>query len=365
MGVWYTTRETVKAALESPVTARNDAQVDRAIEAASRDVEAATNRVFYPTVATRYFDWPTNAGVSRYDFTFTPEDFRATPVYGPYRLWLGQHEAISVTSLVSGGVTIPPADYFLEPNASGPPYDRIDLDMDSTSAYGNGNTWQREIAVTGVFGYDNVTTPAGTLAAAISTTTGTSITVSDGSKVGVGSVLTVDSEKFLVTNRTWVTTSQTLQSALTASNSDVTVNVTTGSAYTAGEVLLLDSEKMLIVDIAGNALTVKRAWDGSVLATHTGSTIYAQRALTVTRGALGTTAATHLISAAVSAQEFPGAVVGYTVAYALNQIAQETSGYARTIGSGDNARNASGAGIAGARAALIDSVGRRARHWAV
>jgi hypothetical protein len=48
---------------------------------------------------------------------------------------------------------------------------------------------------------------------------------------------------------------------------------------------------MLIDDIAGNTLIVKRGWDGTVLAAHTtGATIYAPRTLTVTRGALGTTA---------------------------------------------------------------------------
>src|SRR5690606_22447868 len=55
---WYTTRETVKAALDYKETARNDAQVDRAIESASRAVEGLLHRRFYPETATRYFDWP-------------------------------------------------------------------------------------------------------------------------------------------------------------------------------------------------------------------------------------------------------------------------------------------------------------------
>jgi hypothetical protein len=119
--------------------------------------------------------------------------------------------------------------------------------------------------------------------------------------------------------------------------SDVTIAVTTGTSYTVGEILLLDSERMLIVDIAGNNLTVKRAWDGTVLAAHTGSTIYAPRRLTVTRGAVGTTAATHSNGAAITRHVVPGLIKELCVAEALNTLLQETGGYSRVIGTG-NAR---------------------------
>jgi len=39
MGIWYATREQVKAALDAAETARNDAQVDRAIESGARSIE--------------------------------------------------------------------------------------------------------------------------------------------------------------------------------------------------------------------------------------------------------------------------------------------------------------------------------------
>ena len=84
-----------------------------------------------------------------------------------------------------------------------------------------------------------------------------------------------------------------VQSDMTAQQNNVTISAS-GSGFNVGEVILVDSERMLIVDIAGNYLTVKRAWDGSVLAIHsTGADIYTLRLLTVTRGALGTTAGTH------------------------------------------------------------------------
>ncbi len=98
---------------------------------------------------------------------------------------------------------------------------------------------------------------------------------------------------------------------------------------------------MLITDIAGNVLTVKRAWDGSVLATHVGATVYAPRLLTVVRGVLGTAAATHLNGAAVAVHAVPGLVRELAVAEALNLFLQESAGYARTVGEGDSLRMAS------------------------
>lgn len=165
----------------------------------------------------------------------------------------------------------------------------------------------------------------------------------------------------LVTGRSMLTTGQTLQTPLTASNANVTVAVTTGSAYSVDEVILLDSERMLIVDIAGNQLTVKRAWDGSVLAAHTGSTIFAPRTLTVTRGFLGTTPATHLSAAPIARHLVPALISGATIALALNQLLQEQAGYARTAGSGDHQRENTGRGV---RAILKDAsttYGRKAR----
>jgi len=197
-------------------------------------------------------------------------------------------------------------------------------------------------------------------------TTGTLAQVTDSSQIGVGSVIVAGTERMLVTDRAMVTTSQTQQSGLTtASNSDVALGVTDGTKYFVGETLLLDSERVLVVDIAANILTVKRAWDGSVLATHSGATIFAPRNLFVTRGALGTTAATHLISAGISRYVYPAPVVELAVAEAVNTVLQKTSGYARTVGEGDNLRLASGAGLADLRAKVVSTYGRKARQRAV
>ncbi len=186
------------------------------------------------------------------------------------------------------------------------------------------------------------------------------MTVSDSSVLGVGDVAVVDSERFLVTGKSMVTTAQTQQGSgvSTASAQDNVLAVTDGTKYFAGEVVLLGAERMLVVDISGNNLTVKRAWDGTVLATHSGATILALRLLTVTRGALGSTAATHLNAAAVSRSVVPTLVRELAVAEAINIIEQENSAWSRTIGEGDNLRPMSGAGLYDIRKRAAIAFGR-------
>lgn len=348
MGTKYATREDVKSSLDIRTSALSDAQVDRALETASRGVESFLKRVFAPTLATRYFDWPNH------------QYARA------WRLWLDENELITLTTLISGGSTIPITDYFLEPANSGPPYDRIEMDLDSTSAFSAGSTHQRAIAVTGLFGYWDDNTAVGLTAEALDgSETGLDVDGPTAAQVGVGSVLKVDTERLLVTDRGTLTTGQTLQAALTAVDNDVTVSVTTGSSFAVGEVILLDSEKMLITDIAGNSLTVTRAWDGSVLATHSGSTVYGYRTLTVARGALGSTAATHLTAATVYRWDVPGPVRELTIAEAINTLLQARSGYARTAGSGDNEAETKVLGLEALRKSVRASHGRKARVGAV
>lgn len=345
MGVWYCTREDVKSALDSKESARNDVQIDRAIEAGSRAAEAMLHRFFYPWTGTRYFNWPDRDTHS-------------------WRLWLGQHELISVSALVSGGTTIVAADYFLEPVNLGPPYTRIELDLASNASWSAGSTHQRSIGVTGVFGYSADEAPAGSLAEALDTVE-TGVDVTDSMLVGVGSIIKVGTERMIVTNKTMLDTAQNLIGSMDASKATVSVAVTTGSAYAVGETILLDSERMLIVDIAGNNLTVSRAYDGTVLATHTNSDIYALRTLVVTRGALGTTAAAHNSSDAVTVHVVPTLVRELVIAEAITTLKQQSSGYARTVSAGDAAKETIGRGLADIRDAAYTTYGRKARVMAV
>lgn len=338
-------REEVKRALDIRETAVRNSQVDRAIETASRNVEFRLHRKFHPLTTTYYFDWP------NFQLAY------------PWRIWLDNKElAGTATTITSGGVNIPIANVFHEPVNSGPPFTYIEINRATSSSFGGGSTPQRSVAITGDFGYYLQTDSAGSLAAALSDTTSTTITCTDSSTLGVGNILLVDTERLLVRDQAFTTTSQTQQSGCTtAVNSDTALTVTDGTKYFVNEVLLLDSERMLITTIVGNVLTVVRAWDGSTLATHSGATINAPRLLTVSRAELGSTAATHLQSAAINVYRVPSAVKELAIAEAINSILQETSGYARTVGEGDNLRQASGSGLAILWNEAIASYGRQVR----
>lgn len=344
----YCTREDVQNALDVKSTARTFTQIDRVIQAATLMVEGLLNRQFWVFTGTKKFDWP------------------QLPFAGafPWRMWVDANEILTVTTLTSGGTVIPSSGYLLEPVNYGPPYTRIDINLGTNSAFNSAATWQQSLVVTGTFsGAPATTTPAGSLAAAITTTSATTCDVTDASAIGVGSTLVIESERLLVTGRQMLTTGLTLQAPdLTASDANTTVAVSNGAAFAVGEVILIDSERMLIVDIAGNNLTVKRAWDGSVLATHTnGATIYASRRLTVVRGAFGTTAAMHSNSTAIAVATVPALVQSLTLAEAINLLLSEESGWARSIGSGDATRNASGAGLKDLRDRTYAEHGRKVR----
>ncbi|MCG6493437.1 hypothetical protein [Kitasatospora sp. A2-31] len=351
---WYATREDVKNALDLKETARSNGQVDRAIDAASRLVEGLCHRRFYPDYGTRYFDWPDQYA-------------------RPWRLWLDDSELISLTAVSSGGVTIPTSRINLEPNRCGPPYNRVEIQLDTDSAFGGGSTPQRDITITGLWGYRNDESPAGTVTATASDTV-TTVVVSNASAVGVGSVLRIGTERLVVTERAMTSTGQALQTPLTAAKNAETVAVADGTAFAVGEVLLLDAERMRITDIAGNNLIVDRAWDGSTLAAHAAPTIYASRSLTVTRGALGTTAAAIAQNAPAYCWNPPGPVRSLVIAEAVNTLLQESSGYARTTGTGTSSRQvgggtvtktAYGAGLDALREQVYVSHGRKARVRAV
>lgn len=347
-GIWYATREDVMGAFDVKQTARNRRYVDQALEAASRSVDGLCHRRFYPVQATRFFDWPPRAGAT------------------PWILRLNDKELISLATLASGGKTLTADQYNLEPINSGPPFNRIEIKLSSDASFGGGDTYQRDTQGAGLWGYRLTETTLGATTTALSSATATALTV-DGptsAEVGVGSVLRVDSERLLVTGRTQASTGQT--GTLGAGKNDVTLTVANGAAYAVDEVLLLDSERMRVDDIAGNALTVERAYDGTVLAAHTGATIYAPRTLTVKRGALGTTADTHASGATVYRWDAPGLVRQLTKAEAITQLTQERSGwFLKAAMTGNSAAKVSADALQTLRDQTYTEHGRKARHRAV
>ncbi|NUS26047.1 MAG: hypothetical protein HOV92_17745 [Streptomyces sp.] len=348
-GIWYATREDITNVLDVPQTARNRRYVDAALEAASRSVEGLCHRRFYPVDATRYFDWP------NFQYAY------------PWRIWFDQWELRAVpSSVTSGGQAIPISACNFEPINSGPPFSSVELRRDQPYSFGVSQTPQRDVAINGPWGYRLTETTLGAITAAVSSTTATTVSV-DGptsAAVGVGSILRLDSERVIVTDRAQTSTGQT--GTLTASKSDVALTVANGAAYAVDEVLTLNAERIRVDDITGNVLTVERAYGGTVLAAHTTATIYAPRTLTVTRGALGTTADTHGNATTVYRFNAPGLVHQLTKAEAIWQLLQEQSGWFRKYAtSGDSSVIASRNAIEALREQTETEHGRKARQRAV
>jgi hypothetical protein len=345
VGTWYTTREDVMSAQDIKSVAYASRDIDRAIESGARSVEGLLHRAhLYPWLGTRSFDYPGSSD---------------SPWW---RIWLGQFSLISLASIAnSDGTSVPIANTFLQP-ISGPPYTHVDINRGTSSSFSPGTTTQRSVSLTGLWGYANDEETAGTVVEDLDTTE-TGVDGSAMPTVGVGSLIRVDSERMLVTDKTWLTSGQT--GSLAVQNSAQSLTVANGAAFLAGETLLIDAERVRVVDVAGNVLIVRRAVDGSTLAAHTSATVYALRLLTVQRGAGGTTAATHTNGATVNRWIPPGLAAELNLAYAVDHLLQRQSGYARTTGSGEAERELNGRAIRVIEQRAVSVMGRRARTAAV
>lgn len=311
------------AAPDIKLSAYVSREVDRAIESASRSVERLCHRTFYPYTGTKSFDWP-NAQNARSG-----------------RLWLDGNELVELTSVQSPlGTAIDVDNVFLEPSAYGPPYNRIELNRGTTAAFSIDGSEQRSIVIGGVWAGCPITEePAGTLSSSVSSS---ATTITGTSSYGVGDILRIGSERLLVTEKAWSASTQTLQnvSGLAAAANVQSVTVTDNSVYRPYEEILIDSERMLVTDLVGSTtILVRRSSGGSSLAAHANAApIYLPRTLTVVRGALGTTAASHTGGDTAVRYLPPGPIEELARAYATNSFMQGAAAYARTIGQGENER---------------------------
>jgi hypothetical protein len=311
----YCTREEVMRALDIRQAAYSRERIDRAVLSGAEAVDSLTQRKFFYETTTHSFDWP------NYQYAY------------PWRIWLDNKEMAGTPSLFVTGsllpipVVIPVGSYIMQPINSGPPWTYIELRRDTNSAFGYNETPQLDIAITGPFGYWQRVRPAGSLAATVSSTSATTVTVSDGVSVGVGDTMNIDSERMIVTGSHYIDTTISFAGLSTAQANDNIVNVADGTQFAEDETIQVDSEWLLIQSIQGNNLIVKRGWDASVLSSHTGGTIWARRSLSVLRGALGSVAATHTSGAAISVDETPGLIRQLAIAEAVVWLSQEPGAY--------------------------------------
>ena len=188
----------------------------------------------------------------------------------------------------------------------------------------------------------------------------TALTVPDGAKVGVGDLIFIGTEAMLVTGRDLLLNASDLTGVLTAKNDDTLVHVDAGTDFHVGEVITGGAEQMLITGIATNDLIVKRAYGGSVLASHAiGDDCYVERTLTVVRGAVGTTKAAHIGTDPITRNVPPQMVADLTMAEAITRLYDEESGYARNITSaGGGVVELSGKALADLRQQTLAAYGK-------
>lgn len=358
MSNWYTSREAIKRSVPVLGNDRNQ-QIDRLIETKSREVDRETNRpdgAFYPVTETRLYRWPQPG------------------LYDARRLWLDQ-SLIAVTTLQTQAqntspTTIASSDFFLEPNNSGPPFNRIEIDLSSTAAFEAGDTPQRSISVAGRWGFKEPTLSAGAVASGLSSSASdTAMVCSDGSLIDVGSTVLIESESVFISGRSFAALASILVNDGTgplADMADTTIVVDGGThAINDGELIRIDDEVMYVVSTTTTVLTVARAYDGTALATHANDTaIHIQRTLTIERGANGTTASTHADDTAISLYEVPFPIKSLVTQEVVAAYHQEQSGMGRVIGAGDQQREWSGDSLHMARKSVYGAY-RRTRNTAV
>lgn len=326
----YVTREDLMAAADVQSSAVIGSQLDRILYGASRAIDLAMRRHFYPLTAS---------------FTFEPRGF-TDPEFREWGFWLDR-DLLEVSSISIDDVA--ETTFTLQPARFGPPYEQI-LIRSGT-----------EYVIAGEWGYTDDTEPAGAIAEDLDTSE-TGVDVTDASLIGIGDLIRVGTERMIVTGRTLLDTTANIAGDVAASAASNVIAVNTGSLVKTNEVITIDAERMRVTDVVGNNLIVRRAVDGSTLAAHTsGADVYSPRTLTVVRGATGSTAAAHSTSAAIVRHVAPGPIRDLCLAEALTALEQERSAYGRVIGSGEGQREAAGRGIEDVRAKA--DLYRR-RRWA-
>ncbi len=347
---WYCSREQIKAAGKLFDSAR-DGRIDDAAGAATRKIERLARRFFIPRTETRLYRFPGRHAVG--SVVELDTDLRSV-------------SALLTKAQDDTPTTISSDDFFLEPANTGPPYSRIEIDLSSTAALESGDTPQRSISVAGVWGYAAESRAAGTVDSGLaSSATATSMVCSDAGLIDVGATLLIESEQVFVSERAYAARGAIkIDGALAKDMAETTVTVDGSHELIAGEVIQVDAERMLILSISTNDLAVVRAYEGTVVATHSDEApVLVARTLTIVRAHNGTTAVTHANSTAITRYVAPEDVQELALAYAVSSLAQGSAAWGRAIGSGDGAREFSARGIRDLERTTLGPL-RRARHIA-
>ena len=211
------------------------------------------------------------------------------------------------------------------------PYLRIDPDPDNT-AIGAWSTDRNSVVVPGVWGFYERTEPLGIVLSAQQTVSAETVTVSDGSKLSAGVVLSINSEMQIV--RGYGAPSAAVTTLAQAMNgTDEEITLANGALVKIGEIVRVGFERLKVLDLAGNKAHVARGWDRTKKVSHdSASGVDVYRTFAVTRACNGSTAQVHESGAALARYAVPDDVNYLTRQVATLMIKKAQTGYSGRSG---------------------------------
>lgn len=341
---WYATDEQLVRAFGGSDPAAT-AQRRRALEAGSRSIDGASSgrglagRKLFPHIASYRFPIPRGWGGL---------------LTSPFTL-------IEASSINSGGTPLTVGQYRLDPQ-DGPPYTEICLEPVAYTQWPGYGDPTLQVTVGGLWGDSDATDPGGLLAAGINDTVTTfAYKTPTVWPIGTGSLINVADEWMTVTARSNVASGATLTADVDEIQSTAVLPVSSGALFAAGDTVLVDAETMLVLDVAGNTLIVQRGYGGAggvALAAHSsGATVYAPWQLTVQRGAVGSSAASHNLGDPIGVWSVPALANALCLAEAMNIIQNEDATYGRQDGSDQSARTLSMSALQSLRNQVSEHLG--------
>lgn len=244
---------------------------------------------------------------------------------------------LAVTSIVNDDDTlVADTDYILQPYkrhwANGP-YSWLEVGPDATLL----SEWLDElngVQIAGRWGKYERSAALTATASAQTTTTETTLTVSDGSQVSPGMVLLHQSEQELVTGYGSPTAAvTTVNGTVDASVEEITLTAVTG--INVGEIIRIDFEQMKVRDrnTTTKKVAVWRGWNRTNRVSHlSAANVDVYRTFNVQRGVNGTTAATHTAGLTLSRYYAPDDVRFLTREIATLMLNKAKSQYAGRSG---------------------------------
>jgi hypothetical protein len=264
---WYIGLEEIKQFLGINSSTNND-RLRSLIGAISRFIDNYTGRKFYPTTATRLFDYQ-SATILQLDYD----------------------DLLSVSAFADeNGTGTVDTSYLLYEPANNPPYQRIIIDP-SNDSFMYSNIKEQALEVTGEWGYCNSKEDTGITCPSLTLDT-TTMAANNGKKVDVGWLLQIDDERIIVTDVDAVDSAANTSAALNDYETDI--GVTDTSKFSTGEIIRIEDEQMRIVRIDTSSLSVIRGYEGTTPKSHeSNKDIYVYRNFTIERGATKSAASQH------------------------------------------------------------------------